>query len=62
MKQLWTVKETAERLNVKPLTIYRWVTAGKLPAVRLGRALRFDPKTLEAFFETVRVGPGGLKD
>lgn len=58
----YTVKALAERLSVKPLTIYRLVADGKLQAVRIGRAIRFEPGAVAAFLDSVRVGPGGLKD
>lgn len=58
----FTVKTLADRLNVKPLTIYRLVSEGKLPAVRIGRSIRFEPEAVAAFLNSVRVGPEGLKD
>jgi hypothetical protein len=39
-----------------------WHTQGKLPAVRIGRSIRFDPDAVAAFLDSVRVGPGGLKE
>jgi len=60
--RFYSVKTLAERLAVKPLTIYRMVAEGKIPAVRIGRAIRFDPDAVAAFLESVRVGPEGLKD
>lgn len=62
MDQFYTVKTLAERLTVKPRTIYRTVTEGKLPAVRIGRAIRFDPDAVAAFLNSVQVGPEGLKN
>ncbi len=41
MERLWTVKETAEFLGVKPRTIYAWVAEGRIPCRRAGTALRF---------------------
>lgn len=58
--QFYTVKALAEKLSVVPLTIYRLVDQGKLPAVRIGRTIRFKPADIDAFLETVRVGPAGL--
>jgi excisionase family DNA binding protein len=60
--KFYTVKTLAERLAVKPLTIYRMVADGKLPAVKIGRSIRFDPDKIAIFLDSVRVGPGGLKD
>ncbi len=56
----YTVRTLAERLSVKPLTIYRLVAEGKLPAVRIGRSIRFNPDRIEAFLTSVQVGPEGL--
>lgn len=58
--QFYTVKALAEKLAVSPLTIYRLIDQGKLPAVRIGRTIRFRPGDIDAFLETVRVGPAGL--
>lgn len=34
--KLLRLSEAAERLNVHRATVYRWITEGRLPAVRLG--------------------------
>jgi excisionase family DNA binding protein len=60
--KFYTVKTLADRLAVKPLTIYRMVNDGKLPAVKIGRSIRFDPDKIAIFLDSVRVGPGGLKN
>jgi excisionase family DNA binding protein len=43
------VKALADRLAVTPMTIYRLVGQGKLPAVKIGRAIRFDPDAVAAY-------------
>jgi excisionase family DNA binding protein len=60
--QFYTVKTLAARLAVQPLTIYRMVDQGKLPAVRIGKSIRFEPEAVAAFLDSVRVGPEGLND
>ena len=60
--QFYTVKTLADKLAVKPLTIYRLIADGKLPAVKIGRAIRFDPDEIDAFLTTVRVNQNGLKE
>ena len=61
-EQFYTVKTLAEKLALKPLTIYRLVAEGKLPAVKIGRSIRFAPEAVDAFLDSVRVRPEGLKD
>ncbi len=61
-ERFYTVRTLAERLAVQPLTIYRLVQSGKLTGFRIGRSLRFDPDEVQAFLDSVRVGPGGLKN
>jgi len=58
--QFYTVKTLAEKLAIRPITVYRMVDQGKLPAVRIGKSIRFRPADIDAFLETVRVGPAGL--
>ena len=60
-EKFYTVKTLAERLAVKPLTIYRLLKDGKLSAVKIGRSIRFDPDEIDVFLESVKVRPGGLK-
>jgi len=60
--QFYTVRTLAERLAVTPMTIYRMVDQGKLPAVKIGKSIRFDPAAIDAFLATVRVGPAGLTE
>jgi excisionase family DNA binding protein len=60
--RFYTVRTLAEKLAVKPLTIYRLIRDGKLPAMKIGRSIRFDPADIDAFLQTVRIKPEGLKD
>ena len=60
--QFYSVRTLAERLAVTPMTIYRMVDQGKLPAVKIGKSIRFQPEAIAAFLETVRVGPAGLAE
>lgn len=47
-----TVEETAKRLKVTPVTIYRMARAGKLPAVKVGKAWRISRNKLNDLFDT----------
>jgi excisionase family DNA binding protein len=46
--QLLTVAEVAERLRLHPITVRRHITAGRLPAVRIGRSVRVPASAVEA--------------
>ncbi len=54
-----TVAEVAEMLRVSRMTVYRWVHAGDLPAVRFGRSFRVPQQVVEAFMENAALH-GGL--
>jgi excisionase family DNA binding protein len=41
-----TVAEVAKILNMSPRTIYQHVASGRMPAVKIGSAVRFDPAEL----------------
>jgi excisionase family DNA binding protein len=43
-----TVHEVAALLRVSDLTVRRWVWAGKLPAIRVGRAVRIKQSDVQA--------------
>ena len=45
-----TVAEGAQRLHLHPVTLYRLIRAGKLPAARIGRSLRLDAADLDDLF------------
>lgn len=49
--EVMTVSEVAQYLRVNPQTVYRKTKAGELPAVRIGRAIRFRRSELEAWFK-----------
>jgi excisionase family DNA binding protein len=55
--QLLTVKETADMLRVSPGTIRRHIASGKLPAVRIGRAIRIERDAVSQIVEPVGVDP-----
>ena len=53
--QLLTVEDAAIRLSVSTKSIRRWIEAGELPAVRLGRAVRVEESALAEFIDGRRV-------
>ena len=40
---LWTVREAAAFLRLGRNTVYEWAASGKLPSLRLGSRIRFQP-------------------
>jgi excisionase family DNA binding protein len=47
-ESLLRVPEVAERLNVAPKTVYKYVATGGLPCIRLqNRTLRFSPQQVQ---------------
>jgi excisionase family DNA binding protein len=54
-----TVPEVAERLRVRTMTIYRWIEAGKLPALQVGKHYRIRVSDLESLLENARVQSAG---
>ncbi len=54
--RLFTVKEAACYLAVSVATVYGWVWQRRIPFVKIGRAVRFDPRDLEAFIEASKQG------
>ncbi len=53
-EKLLTVPEAAEFLGMAPNTIYIWGREGKLPALKIGSAVRFRRSDLEAFLDSQR--------
>jgi excisionase family DNA binding protein len=51
MKNLLTVAETAEALNIKSATVRAWLLRRKLPRVNCGRAVRIPAEAVMRFIE-----------
>jgi len=58
-KQLLTINEVAKYLQMHPRTIMRMVDRGELPAVRIGKSVRFEVETVRAFVEANTERTGG---
>ena len=50
-ERLLTVNDVAERLQLHPITVRRHIKAGKLRAVRVGRAVRVRESDLETYLD-----------
>jgi excisionase family DNA binding protein len=47
--RLLTVSEVAQALRVSNMTVYRLVSAGELPALRVGRSVRLRAADVESY-------------
>jgi excisionase family DNA binding protein len=57
MEQLITLKAASELLHLSPCSLYRKVERAELPAIRIGRVIRFKVSALEKFVDSRAVGP-----
>ena len=46
---LWDALETARYLNISRASVYNLANSGKIPVVRIGALLRFQPREVRAF-------------
>jgi excisionase family DNA binding protein len=56
MKQYLDIAALAERLGIKRSTLYAWAEQGRIPHLKLGRLLRFDPDEIEVWLQANRHG------
>jgi len=54
-----TVREAADILGVNVKTLYAEITAGRFPAIRLGRAIRISRSVVASSLEQGCVAPSG---
>ncbi len=47
MNRLLSVKEVAEYLNVKPVTVRRRANSGEIPSIRIGNRIRFHKQEID---------------
>lgn len=53
-KLLLNIKDAAQALSMSPWTIRRYITLGKLKAVRIGRRVLIEPRELQRLVEAGR--------
>jgi excisionase family DNA binding protein len=56
-REILTVEQAAEFLQVHKITVYRYIREGTLPAAKLGKMYRLFRKDLEAFLAAMRHQP-----
>lgn len=49
--QLWDVQQAAHFLRLKPFTVRAWVRQRRMPAIKRGRMIRFDPQQIKKWLE-----------
>ena len=47
--RLLTVAEVADMMRVSTMTVYRFIKAGELPAIRVGKSYRLKQDDVDAF-------------
>ena len=57
MADTYKVKEVAGKLDCVPMTIYRMIREGKIPAIRIGRDFRIPKKAMDKWFEEETMKP-----
>jgi len=45
--RFWKLSEVASLLGVVQMTVYRWIWAGKVKAIKVGRSWRVAPEEVE---------------
>ncbi len=49
LRPLWTAAQVARRLQIPKQRVYFFARTGRLPCIRLGLAVRFDPDVVRAW-------------
>lgn len=57
MKHYLGIAALAERLSIKRSTLYAWAEQGRIPHLKLGRLLRFDPDEIDTWLQSYRRDP-----
>jgi len=61
LRAKWNYKKAAEFLGVSQQKLRNDVMNRKIPFAKLGRSVRFDPDTLQGYFEKNTFNPDGAK-
>lgn len=56
---LLTARQTAQMLAISERSLYSLTKAGDLPAVRIGRSVRYDPTDIRAWIASAKKSPQG---
>ena len=62
LPELLNYEQAAKVLNLAPQTLRQWVSGEKIPFIKLGRAVRFTPRMINAMITNgVNTSKGGVK-
>lgn len=51
-EKYYTIEQVAEMLRVAYMTVYRWIKAGKLEAIKAGKQYRISEKCVNDFINS----------
>ena len=54
-RRLIGIKEASEYLDIKPHTLYTWVSQRRIPFVKCGRLTKFDLRDIDEYIEENKV-------
>ena len=57
--EVFTVQEMAHYLRIKPLTIYKHASGGRLPGFKVGSHWRFKKATIDQWIQSQEINNGG---
>lgn len=50
-EKLWTIDDVAEYFRVKPSVVKYWITSERLPCLKIGKHVRFDPEEIKEWIK-----------
>ena len=53
---LWNLRESAKAIGVSGKTLQTWAKRGKVPCVRIGSRVLYDPQDLQRWIEKLKTG------
>lgn len=57
VSRLIGIQEAAHYTGISPTTIYKWVSQRKIPHIKMGRLVKFDPIKLDEWIKQQTVMP-----
>jgi len=56
-RHLLTIQQAAQITGISTTTLYKWVSQRKIPYIKMGRLVKFDPLKLEEWIRQQTVMP-----